>query len=70
MISLEKWKILPPLQNLSKKVGDLVKLIAAKGFKELPKVQKNRQIWSHWFLLKFVTYPKHFHRDNQSIQMP
>ena len=29
-------------------LGDLGKLIVAKGFKKLPKVQKNRQIWSHW----------------------
>ena len=40
MISLEKWKFLTPLQNLSRNVGDLGKLIAAKGFKKLPKVQK------------------------------
>ena len=30
MISLEKWKILTPLQNLPRIVGDLGKLIAAK----------------------------------------
>ena len=40
MISLEKWMILTPLQNLPKNVGDLGKLIVAKGFKKLPKVQK------------------------------
>ena len=40
MISLEKWKILTPLQNLPRIVGDLGKLISAKGFKKLPKVQK------------------------------
>ena len=39
MISLEKWQILTPLQNLPKNVGDLGKLIVAKGFKKLPKVQ-------------------------------
>ena len=39
MISLEKWKILTPLQKLPKNVGDLGKLIVAKGFKNLPKVQ-------------------------------
>ena len=32
--------ILGPLQKLPKNVGDLGKLIAAKGFKQLPKVQK------------------------------
>ena len=40
IISLEKWKILTPLQNLPRNVGDLDKLIAAKGFIKLPKVQK------------------------------
>ena len=40
MISPEKWKILTPLQNLPKNVGDLGKLIVAKGFKNLTKVQK------------------------------
>ena len=39
MISLEKWKILTPLPKLSKNVGDLGKLIVAKGFEKLPKVQ-------------------------------
>ena len=37
MISLEK--ILTPLQKLTKNMGDLGKLIAAKGFEKLPKVQ-------------------------------
>ena len=32
--------ILAPLQKLPKNVKDLVKLIVAKGFKKLPKVQK------------------------------
>ena len=39
MISLEKLKILTPFQKLPKNVGDLGKLIFAKGFKKLPKVQ-------------------------------
>ena len=39
MISLEKWAILKPLQKLLKNVGDLGKLIFAKSFKKLPKVQ-------------------------------
>ena len=39
MISLEKIKIFTPLQKLPKNVGDLGKLIVAKGFKKLPKVQ-------------------------------
>ena len=40
MISLETWMILAPLQKLPKNVGDLGKLIVAKAFKKLPKVQK------------------------------
>ena len=39
MISLEKWYILTTLQKLPKNVGNLGKLIVAKGFKKLPKVQ-------------------------------
>ena len=39
MISLEKLKILAPAQKFPKTVGDLGKLIVAKGFKKLPKVQ-------------------------------
>ena len=39
MISLEKLKILTPLQKLPKKVGDLGKLIVAKSFEKFPKVQ-------------------------------
>ena len=39
MISLEKLKILAPTQKLHKTGGDLEKLIVAKGFKKLPKVQ-------------------------------
>ena len=43
MISLEKWQILKPLQKLPKNVRDLVKFVVAKGFKNLPKVQKIAQ---------------------------
>ena len=39
MISLDKLNILTPLQKLPKNVGNLGKLIAAKGFEKLPKVQ-------------------------------
>ena len=39
MISLDKLKILTPLQKLSKHVGDLGKLIVVKDFEKLPKVQ-------------------------------
>ena len=43
MIWLEKWLILTPLQKLPKNVRDLGKLIVAKGFKKLSKVQKIAQ---------------------------
>ena len=43
MISLEKLKILTPLQKLPKNVGDLGKFIVAKGFKKWPKVRKIAQ---------------------------
>ena len=39
MISLEKLKILTTLQKLPKNVGELRKLIVARGFEKLPKVQ-------------------------------
>ena len=39
MISQAKLKILTPLQKLPKNVKDLGKLIVAKGFEKLPKVQ-------------------------------
>ena len=39
MILLEKLKILTLLQKLPKNVGDFGKIIVAKGFKKLPKVQ-------------------------------
>ena len=37
---MKKLKFFTPLQKLPKNVGDLGKLIVAKGFKKLPKVQK------------------------------
>ena len=37
MISLEKCKILTPLQKLPKNVGDLGKIIVAKAFKKCKK---------------------------------
>ena len=39
MISPEKINILTPLIKLPKNVGDFGKLIVARGFKKLPKVQ-------------------------------
>ena len=41
MASLEKWMILTPLQKLPKNVGDLGKLIVAKGLQKLPKSNKS-----------------------------
>ena len=38
-ISLEKLKILTPLQKMPKNVEDLGKLIVAWGFEKFPKVQ-------------------------------
>ena len=43
MNSLEKLQILTPLQKLHKNVGYLGKLIVAKYFKKLPKVQQIAQ---------------------------
>ena len=43
MVSLEKWMILTPLQKLPKNEEDWGKLIVAKGFKRLPKVQNIAQ---------------------------
>ena len=39
MISVVKLKILTPLQKLPKNVRDLGKLIIAKGFEKLHKIQ-------------------------------
>ena len=39
MISLEKLKILTPLQKLPNMLEDLGKFIVVKGFEKLPKVQ-------------------------------
>ena len=43
LISLEKLKIFIPVQKLPKNVGSLVKLIVAKGFEKLPKVNQIAQ---------------------------
>ena len=39
MISLQKLKLLTPLQKLPKNEGDFGKIVVVKGFKKLPKVQ-------------------------------
>ena len=41
MTSLEKLKILTSLQKLPENVGDLDKLIVAKGFESCPKSNKS-----------------------------
>ena len=55
IISLEKWKILTPLQKLPENMGYLGKLIVAKGFKKLPKVQKIVQSGHTGWKSKFLT---------------
>ena len=47
MISLEKLKILTPLQKLPKNIRDLGKLIVANGFEKVAQSPINRPIWSH-----------------------
>ena len=56
MISLEKWKILTPLQNLPRNVGDLGKLIAAKGVNKFPKVQKSAKSGHTGWMACFVNW--------------
>ena len=41
MISLEKWKILTPLQNMPNNVGNLGKIIVATGFEWLQKIAQS-----------------------------
>ena len=43
MVSLEKWMILIPKLKLPKNGEDWGKLIVAKGFKKLPKIQNIAQ---------------------------
>ena len=54
MIPLEKLMILAHLQNLPKNVGDLGKLVVAKGFKKLPKVQKIAKSGHTEFVIKLL----------------
>ena len=55
MISLEKLKILIPLQKLPKNVGDLGKLIVAPGFEKLPYMVTliPSMVTNGWFTLAF-----------------
>ena len=50
MMSREKLKILTPLQELPKTVGDSDQLIVTTGFEKLPKVQ------THMRTLTLLTY--------------
>ena len=58
MISLEKLKTLTPLQKLPKNVGDLGKIIDAKGLKSCPKSNKSPNlvtlVLSRYFAEYFV----------------
>ena len=65
MISQEKWKILTPLYKLPKNVRDLGKLIVAKGFKKLPKVQKIAQSGHTVGELKEVSSRKKRHGETR-----
>ena len=56
MISLEKSYILTTLQKLPKNVRDLGKLIVAKGFKKMPKVQKSPNLVTLFVPLSTCTY--------------
>ena len=56
MVSLEKWMILTPLLKLPKNGEDWGKLIVAKGFKKLPKIQNIAQ--SGHTDAKALTYSK------------
>ena len=61
MVSLEKWMISKPLQKLHKNGEDWGKLIVAKGFKKLPKVQNIAQSGHTGYIYKIddgVTWPK------------
>ena len=49
--------ILTPLQKLPKNVGDLGKVIIAKGFKKLPKVQKTPNLVT----LSLLHLERYFH---------
>ena len=55
MISLEKWMIFTPLHKLPKNGENWGKLIEAKAFKKLPKVQNIAQSGhtGHWAATAF-----------------
>ena len=80
MISLEKLKILTPLQKLPKNEGDLGKLIVAKGFEKLPKVELIAQsghtgryvkdTWHQWPILQTLDNNKSRFGVAMSRKMP
>ena len=55
--------ILTPIQKLPNNVGNLGKIIVATSFEWLPKVKKNRQIWSHW--LWHISKPKNQQKNEK-----
>ena len=79
MISLDKLKILTPLQKLPMNVVDLDKIFVATDFEKLPIVQKIAQSghaglqtpYVKWFLqLSGIVYPVHTGAmDEQLVQL-
>ena len=59
MISQEKSKILTPLQKLAKNVGELGKLIVAKGLEKLPKYNKSPNMVTLAVISLMVYYRQH-----------
>ena len=56
MVSLEKWMILTPLLKLPKNGEDRGKLIVAKGFEKLPKIQNSAQSGHTEYLGKVTVF--------------
>ena len=71
MVTLEKWMILTPLQKLPKNGEDLGKLIVAKGFEKLPKLQNIAQsghtgAYAFYWSVLFTYAPTHIFLQNLS----
>ena len=49
MYFTRKMKVFDTFTKLAKNVGDLGKLIVAKGYKKVAQCPINRSIWSKWF---------------------
>ena len=54
MISPENFKILTPLQKLPQNVGDLGKLIVARGLWKVAQTPINFTIWSHRWVVAIM----------------